>query len=118
MMDNQQNDGGGRPPRYPDAPGHRGVDTSVSAAADMAPHLGRLQRLARSTIVDAGRLGCTAEELAERLSIDRGAIQPRTTELRHKRLIADSGQRRANRNGKRAIVWVAPEHVQPLEKLA
>ncbi len=92
---------------YPDAPGHRNIDTSVAAADAIAPKLGRLQRMAETTIRDAGPLGLTADELAARLDMDRWSIQPRTSELRRKGLIRDSGQRRQNATGKAAIVWVA-----------
>jgi hypothetical protein len=93
--------------RYPDAPGHRGVDTSIEAAEAIAPDLGRLQQLAAKAIKAAGERGLTADELAARLGQARWSIQPRTTELRHKGVIVDSGLRRENVTGKRAIVWVA-----------
>ena len=92
---------------YPDAPGHRHVDTSVAAAVALAPMLGRLQRMALDAICDAGWLGLTADELAARLGMDRWSIQPRTSELKHKGLIQDSGLRRPNATRKQAIVWVA-----------
>jgi len=92
---------------YPDAPGHRNVDTSVAAADAIAPKLGRLQRMAGAAIRDAGAHGLTADELAARLEMERYSIQPRTSELRRKGLIRDSGQRRPNRTGKAAIVWIA-----------
>lgn len=92
---------------YPDAPGHRGVETSVAAALALAPKLGRLQGMALTAIRDAGWLGLTADELADRLELDRWSIQPRTSELKRKGLIRDSGQRRPNASGKLAIVWVA-----------
>lgn len=92
---------------YPDAPGHRNVDTSIAAAEALAPKLGRLQRMAENAIREAGWLGLTADELAERLGMDRWSIQPRTSELKRKGLIRDSGQRRPNSTGKRAIVWIA-----------
>lgn len=92
---------------YPDAPGHRQVDTSVAAAVALEPMLGRLQRMALAAIRDAGWLGLTADELAARLGMDRWSIQPRTSELRRKGLIRDSGQRRPNATGKLAIVWIA-----------
>ena len=92
---------------YPDAPGHRHVDTSVAAAIALAPVLGRLQRMALEAIRDAGWLGLTADELAARLGMDRYSIQPRTSELKRKGLIRDSGQRRPNCTGKAAIVWAA-----------
>lgn len=92
---------------YPDAPGHRNVDTSIAAANALAPKLGPLQRVARAAIRKAGEHGLTADELAARLKMDRYSIQPRTSELRRKGLIRDSGLRRPNRTGKLAIVWIA-----------
>ena len=96
---------------YPDAPGHRGVDTSIAAADAIAPKLGRLQRLAETTIRAAGFEGLTADELAARLDMERWSIQPRTTELSRKGIIRDSGRRRRNITGKAAIVWVVPASV-------
>jgi hypothetical protein len=95
---------------YPDSPGHRGVDTSIEAAADIAPKLGRLQRLAEQAIGNAGRCGLTADELADVLGCDRYTIQPRTSELKLKGIVADSKQRRLNASGKRAIVWVLAKY--------
>jgi hypothetical protein len=92
---------------YPDSPGHRGVDTSIAAADALAPQLGRLQRLAGATIRAAGAAGLTADELAEKLGMERWSIQPRTTELKRKGIICDSGVRRRNVTGKAAIVWIA-----------
>jgi hypothetical protein len=94
---------------YPDAPGHRGVGTSIEAADAMAPKLGRLQKLALAAIRARGARGLTADELAEALSCDRYSIQPRSTELRRKGLTVDSGLRRLNASGRRAIVWTLPE---------
>ena len=90
---------------YPNAPGHRSVETSIAAADSLAPKLGRLQRMAETTIRDAGLYGLTADELAARLDMDRWSIQPRTSELKRKGLIRDSGHRRPNATGKLAIVW-------------
>lgn len=92
---------------YPDAPGHRQVETSIAAADALTPKLGRLQRMAEGAIKAAGANGLTADELAARLAMDRWSIQPRTSELKRKGLIRDSGQRRPNCTGKCAIVWIA-----------
>ncbi|MFV3074603.1 hypothetical protein [Niveispirillum fermenti] len=92
---------------YPNAPGHRAVDTSIAAAEALAPALGRLQRMAEGAIREAGAQGLTADELAARLNMDRWSIQPRTSELKRKGVIRDSGIRRPNRTGKMAIVWIA-----------
>lgn len=94
---------------YPDAPGHRNVDTSIAAARALAPKLGPLQRMTRAAIRMAGEHGLTADEAAAGLEMDRYSIQPRTSELRLKGLIRDSGRRRKNATGKMAIVWVASE---------
>jgi DNA-binding MarR family transcriptional regulator len=93
--------------RYPNFPGHRDVETSVAAAEALAPKLGRLQAMALEALRAVYPQGHTADELADRLDLDRYSIQPRTSELRRKGLIRDSGQRRHNATGKAAIVWVA-----------
>lgn len=93
--------------RYPDAPGHRSAETSVAAADALISKLGRLQHMAQSAIREAGPHGLTADELAERLDMNRWSIQPRTSELKRKGLICDSGKRRRNATGKMAIVWVS-----------
>ena len=93
---------------YPDAPGFKGLaDTGREAADAMREHCGRLQRMALRAIREAGTTGLTADELAASIGMDRYSVQPRTSELRRKHLIVDSGARRFNRSGKRAIVWTA-----------
>lgn len=102
--------GNAAPVEYPDAPGHRGIETSIAAAEALAPKLGRLQSMALVAIKDRGPFGLTADELADALGLDRYSIQPRTSELRRKRLIVDCGLRRLNSSRKRAIVWTLPEY--------
>lgn len=104
---------------YPNSPGYKGTaDTGREAAADMGEHCGRLQKLALEAIREAGQVredgsgGLTADELAAKLEMDRWSIQPRTSELRRKHLIDDSGHRRRNVTGKRAVVWVAVDRDQ------
>lgn len=92
---------------YPDTPGHRNVDTSMAAANALAHKLGRLQHMAHTTIRAAGADGLTCDELAAKLGMVRWSVRPRTSELRCKGLIRDSGQRRPNVTGKLAIVWIA-----------
>lgn len=91
---------------YPNSPGHRGVDTSVAAADDIAPSLGRMQRMVEMAIRGACAHGLTTDEIAVKLDMNRWTVQPRTSELRRKGIIHDSGQRRPNVTGKMAIVWI------------
>lgn len=97
--------------KYPSCPGHRGIDTSAAAAESIAAGLGYLQAKVLIAIAEAGSRGMTTNELADQLRIDRGTVQPRTSELRAKGKIRDSRQRRVNRNGKKAIVWTAGDAV-------
>lgn len=96
---------------YPAEAGHRGVDTSVAAADGITPSLGRLQASVHEAVNAAGPDGLTTNEIALQLGVDRGSIQPRTSELRLQGLIGDSRQRRQNENGKSAIVWVAADYL-------
>ena len=99
--------------KYPSEPGFKGdADTGREAAADMHAKCGRLQQVALAGISAAGGGGYTADELAAALGLDRWTIQPRTSELKAMGLIVDSGMRRRNVTGKRAVVWVLPQHKQ------
>lgn len=92
---------------YPDAPGHRGIDTSIAAAEALLPALAGLQNIALRAIRDAGERGLTSDELALLLGRERWEMRPRTSELKLKGSIRDSGMRRQNCTGKKAIVWVS-----------
>lgn len=107
--------------RYPDRPGYRRRDTSKEAADAIAPKASSLQVLVLDAIRAAGALGLTAHECAAVLRLDRSAVQPRTTELSLLGFIRDSGARRHNTSGKRAIVWCAtdkPGYPKPARKAA
>lgn len=95
--------------RYPDFPGFKATDTSQEAAEAISEHLGRLQAMTFATVLNAGSNGLTAHEACDALAMDRVAIQPRLSELRRKGRILDSGQRRRNASGKRAVVWIAKQ---------
>ena len=91
-----------RPVRYPHAPGHRRVPTSVEAAAEIGPRASNL----RAGVLEVLRRGpATAHEAAEAMGESSLAVAPRLSELRVLGLVADSGGRRVNRSGRRAIVW-------------
>ncbi len=96
---------------YPEDAGSKGsAETSAEAAADI--DCGRLQRMVLRSIRHAKKAGRTAEECAMVLHLPRVSAQPRTSELKAKGLILDSGRRRTNpSSGKRAVVWVATEYM-------
>ena len=77
-------------------------DTSLEAADAMAD---------RAPILRARVLGVlatgnfTADEVAAQLGESVLAIRPRVTELAKAERIADTGERRKNASGRRAIVW-------------
>lgn len=92
-------------PAYPSEPGFQKTDTSRDAAASISTRAASIQPRVFSAIVESGEYGMTTNEIADLLKIDRGTIQPRTSELRAAGKIVDSKLRRRNANGKSAIVW-------------
>lgn len=102
--------------QYPEAPGARDTDTSRSAAKSMVD----LASTLRGQCLAALRtLHLTADEIAEAVGASVLAIRPRVTELRMQGLVFDSGHRRPNASGRKAIVWTAntassgPVHLTP-----
>lgn len=88
---------------YPHHPGSQGRDTSQAAAehaADTAPLL-RTRALA---VLERSN-GLTADEVAGRLGLSILSIRPRITELARDGKVRDSGARRCNASGRKAIVW-------------
>lgn len=92
---------------YPNAPAMGKTDTSAAAAEAIGTVSARVQRAVLHAVYNAGERGLTSHELAVTLGMERTTVQPRTTELRRLGKLRDSGQRRPNPNGKRAIVWAA-----------
>lgn len=93
---------------YPDTAGYKVEGTSQEAANSTDAET--LRELVLEQLLKGEEL--TADELAETLSIDRLAIRPRCSELRLYGLIEDSGERRLNISGKRAIVWRLAQNLQ------
>lgn len=63
----------------------------------------RTQRLIVSSLTTDGP--ATADELADRLKLDRLYVRPRVSEMRKLRQIVDTGKRRRNDGGRSATVW-------------
>ena len=59
-----------------------------------------------AAIRKAGAFGLTADEAAAKLGLTPFTARPRCTELNKLGKIMDSGLRRENESGRRAIVWV------------
>lgn len=92
---------------YPHVPGHQDTDTSREAAESVEGVAGKIRRMVLRAIVNAGPRGLTTNECADLLQIDKGTVQPRTSELRLLGKIEDSRRRRPNASGRQAIVWIA-----------
>lgn len=93
---------------YPNQPGFKARETSADAAdaaAETAPILRArcLATLERSN-------GLTADEVAGRMGASILSIRPRISELTRLGKVRDTGERRNNASGKKAIVWAA---IQP-----
>ena len=88
---------------YPEAPGTYNVSTSIQAANEMQPKASRLRGLCFDALVDYGDM--TPDETAAFLGLDKLSIRPRFSELKAMGEIVDTGERRANNSGKKAIVW-------------
>lgn len=89
--------------RYPNAPGYRHTDTSKAAARSVAPSTILLRDKVLACLRE--HFFMTADECAVHLNIDKLSIRPRFTELRELGEISDTGDRRANDSGRKAIVW-------------
>jgi predicted ArsR family transcriptional regulator len=90
-------------PRYPIEPGYKARSTSLSAARSLNDKAPRLRQLCVDQLLLYGPL--TADECARNMGVDKLSIRPRFSELAAAGKILDSGDRRANGSGKRAIVW-------------
>lgn len=98
--------------RYPVAPGAQDRDTSREAA-DVASNTSAMLRARALAVLERSR-GMTADEVAGKLGLSILSIRPRITELSRLGKVRDSGARRHNASGRRAIVWtpVFPAHLK------
>lgn len=90
------------PASYPHAPGAKARDTSFAAARSMD----RTAKTLRERALEALKAKpSTADEIAEALNVSFMAIRPRLTEAAQLGLVEDTGLRRPNASGRKAIVW-------------
>lgn len=83
------------------------ADTERAAAAAVAPNSGTQRGRIYLALRRAGAAGLTDWEIVEGLGILRSSVCGRRNELLRDDLIKDSGRRRVERTGHKAIVWVA-----------
>lgn len=88
--------------KYPHAPGFKSRSTSQAAANETGPRAAVLRDACLAALTGAD---LTADEVAARLGESVLSIRPRISELAKMGKIADSGERRENDSGHRAIVW-------------
>jgi DNA-binding transcriptional ArsR family regulator len=95
---------------YPDTPGWKEPSTSRDAAEIMEATAETIRGEALRTLKQSRKcrpIGLTADQVAT--AIDRSilAVRPRITELKIMGLIDRTGERRLNKSGILAAVWVA-----------
>lgn len=87
---------------YPDAPGYQDTDTSYDAAQAMHGKAASMRKLIYAQL---GGATLTSDETASRLQRNKYTIRARFAELHMQGLIVDTGERRHNDSGHKAIVW-------------
>lgn len=90
--------------RYPNRPGHNFRDTSKAAADSIEPKAGKL---AMAILHRLRVMPQTCFEIEQASGLSHQTASARIRELNLKRLIVDSGDRRATGSGRKAIVWKA-----------
>ena len=94
---------------YPQSPGFKAGGTSAQAAFESKETAETL----RGAVLDAlANNDLTADECAGAMGKSILSIRPRFSELLAIGAIRDTGQRRTNASGKRAIVWTARQQKQ------
>lgn len=86
---------------YPLAPGFKRPGTSEEAAESVRD----VEFIRGRAYARIKALPRTADEVARSLGLSVLSVRPRVTELFNLGLIEDSGHRRKNASGRRAIVW-------------
>lgn len=92
---------------YPTQPGFKSEGTSKAAAESMRPTAATLRAQCLALVKFTPGDGMTADEVARAMRESVLSIRPRITELNKLNLIIDTGERRLNASGRRAVVWKA-----------
>ena len=87
---------------YPSRPAEGRTLTSNAAATLIAKVSAKLEKRVLEALAATEM---TNSELADHLKHTPSGVQPRTSELRAKDLVYDTGKRRQNRWGNNEIVW-------------
>ena len=94
---------------YPDAPGYSNPTTSKDAAESMKPKASALRLRILAELQVRGSFGATCDELEQAMNLPHQTVSARLREMALKGAIGDSGQKRATRSGRAAIIWHAKE---------
>lgn len=90
---------------FPEPPARRESDTSAGAAKAIGGSAGFYRKKVLQAFRQAGDAGLTADQAAELAGLSILTARPRVTELNKAGLIVDTGDRRRNASGRRAVVW-------------
>jgi hypothetical protein len=88
---------------YPVHPGGKGAATSFEAADAVAPRAPLRREQCLRALREIGDM--TPDECAVELGLEKISIRPRFSELSRMGMIKDTGERRPNSSGSKAIVW-------------
>lgn len=94
---------------YPHSPGYQNTDTSFEAAQAIEPKVGTIAADVLRCLRERGN--APTYRIAALIGRSYASVQPRTSELREKGLIEDTGDRTQDPNTKRnVIIWRAAPH--------
>ena len=94
--------------KYPQVPGHNKVDTSIEAAESMEKSSATLRTRVLNILGGADFpfvYPMTSEQISDISRISHDNVWKRISELRAMGKVEDSGKRRRNRSGRKAIAW-------------
>lgn len=92
--------------RYPESPGHRGVDTSIAAAASIKPHVSRIAQDILDHLKTCGANGATYTEVMRDCMLGAPTVSARLRELALAQKIKRSAERRLTPSGHSAAVYL------------